>query len=84
MSFCCGWFVAVLWGGGGSFFGEVRWYVFLSLLGWGLAGVLPLGFCGTACVCGGFLGEVPGRRSMGYSLGVEVSEISVVFSSVLR
>ena len=51
---------------------------------WGRCGVLSLGFCGTACVCGGFLGEVPGRRSMGYSLGVEVSEISVVFSSVLR
>lgn len=35
-------------------------------------------------MCGGFLGEVPGRRSIGYSLGVEVSEISGVFSSVLR
>lgn len=39
-----------LWGGGGSFFGEVRWYVFLSLLGRGLAGVLPLGFLAGGCV----------------------------------
>lgn len=29
MSFCCGWLVAVLWGGGGGFCGGVGWSVFL-------------------------------------------------------
>lgn len=58
MSFCCGWLVAVLWGGGGGFCGGVGWSVFLSLLGWGLAGVLPLGFLAGGCGCGRFCGEV--------------------------
>lgn len=59
---CCFWGVrmAFLWGGGVNFFGEVGWSVFLSLLGWGLAGVLPLGFLTGGCGCGRFCGEVVG------------------------
>lgn len=47
-----------MWGGGGGFCGEVRRYVFLSLLGRGLAGVLLLGFLAGGCACGRFCGEV--------------------------
>ena len=32
---CCGWFVAVLWGGDGGFCGGAGWSVFLFLLGVG-------------------------------------------------
>lgn len=56
------WFSAVLlWGGGGGFCGEVGRYVFLSLLGRGLAGVLLLGFLAGGCACGRFCGEVRWR-----------------------
>lgn len=68
-----------LWGGGGSFFGEVRWYVFLSLLGRGLAGVLPLGFLAGGCGCGRFCGEVLG----GFWVGADSPSFCLIVNRYL-
>lgn len=65
MSFCCGWLVAVLWGGGGGFCGGEGWSVFLfspgvgslrGSLAWvsgGRVWLCPVLWGGSAAVMGG-------------------------------